>query len=430
MLRRPLDFLQACRARYGDCFRARFPGIGELVFVADPAEVKRIFLGPPEVFRGGEGNAEVTKPALGMGVMNLDGDEHMRHRKLLLPPFRGDNLRFFEEQVFADAALRDMERWPDGRPFELISATRRISLDAILRALLGGEPRTVSIEDLSQSVLDFDRSTWVLAVKPLHRGLGRFSPWRRFTDARANLDELLYREIRARRAAPSGGNDVLSLLLEAREPDGRGMSDRELRDDLVTMIIAGYETTSATLAHAFELILRAPHVHERVRSAPDDDEYLTAVVSETLRMRPSVTDASRVLAEETEVAGYLLPPGQHVLASLPLVLTRPQSYEDPLAFRPERFLGEEPETEPYAYIPWGGGVRRCIGAAFAQAELRVVIRTVFENARLAPDSMKPERPRLHRVILVPGRGARTVVTERSRRRPPRVAHPTAHAAAV
>lgn len=417
MLRRPLDFLEYCRRRYGDVFRLSVPGIGKLVYVADPVEIKRIFLGPADVFHGGEGNAEFTEPALGMGVMNLDGDEHMRHRKLLLPPFHGENVHHFESEVFTDAALRDMRRWPLDTPFELLGATQRISLDAILRALLG-DPREVMIEDVSRAMLRFDRTGWVLALRPLQRDLGPLSPWRRFKTARAGLDKLLYREIAARRRHPDGeGRDVLSLLLAAHDEDGREMSDRELRDELVTMIVAGYETTSASLAHAFERVLRTPHVLARLLDDLDDDEYLNAIVAETLRLRPSVTDASRVLATETEVAGYTLPAGQHIVVALPLVLTRPETYRDPHLFRPERFL-EDGEQEPYTYIPWGGGVRRCIGSAFAQAEMRAVLRAVFGHASLEAASPKPEPPRVHRVLLVPGHGAKTVMKKRL---PPRAA---------
>lgn len=428
LLLRPLEFLRACQARYGDCFRTKITGVGEIVFIADPADVKEVFLGSPDVFHGGEGNAEWTEPALGMGVMNLDGPEHLRHRKLLLPPFKGENVAHFEEDVFADVAVEEIDRWTEGGTLRLLEATQRIALGSILRALIG-DARAVRVEDVAEAVRGIDKTGWVLLLKPLERDLGRHSPWRRFLAARERLDQLLYAEIAARRGAGDGGRDVLSMLLDARDDEGAPMTPRELRDEIVTMIFAGYETTAASLAHAFERILRTPHVLRRIVDAPDDEEYLNAVISETLRLRPSVTDSSRILKRETVVAGYRLPAGSHVIVALPLVLGRPQTYRDPLAFRPERFL-EDRETEPYSFIPWGGGVRRCIGNAFAQAEMRVVLRTVFERVSLQAASPKAEIPRYHLGILVPGRGSRAVMTGRRRPRGQRFERPAAVGSAV
>lgn len=414
LLRRPLEFQRWCHARYGDCFRVNVTGVGEIVFVANPADVKEVFLGSADVFHGGAGNAEWTEPALGMGVMNLDGPEHLRHRKLLLPPFKGENVAHFEEDVFQRVALREMERWPVGEEIALLESTQRIALGSILTALVG-DARAVSVDAVADAVRGIDGTAWVLLTKPLQRDLGRWSPWARFLRAREELDRLLYAEIEARRDAGGEGSDVLSMLLAARDDEGRAMTRRELRDEIVTMIFAGYETTAATMAHAFERILHTPHVHRRLEAAPDDREYLDAVISETLRTRPSVTDSSRILAREAEVAGYRLPAGSHVIVALPLVLGRERNHRDPLAFRPERFLEDDQDAEPYSFIPWGGGVRRCIGNAFAQAEIRVVLRTVFERVTLRAASPKPEVPRIHLGLLVPGRGARVVVTGHRRR---------------
>ncbi|HEX8066436.1 MAG TPA: cytochrome P450 [Thermoleophilaceae bacterium] len=409
-LHRPVGFLEWCRARYGDCFRARFQGIGEVVYVADPAEVERVFRGAPDVFHAGEANARLFEPVLGrFSVMTLDEGDHLRQRKLLLPPFHGDAMRRFEG-TFAAVTEREVGRWPVGTPFRLLDATRRITMEAILRAVLGvGDAERVA--ELRRAILRLDRlAALVLPLPVLQRDLGPLGPWRRFVAARAELDRLVHREIGERRAEPSeDGADVLSLLLAARHEDGSPMSDEELRDEVYDLLAAGYETTSASLAWTFERVLRTPRVLDRLRESPDD-EYLDAVVKETLRVRPPVTDATRVLTRETEVAGHLLPAGTQVVVALPLLHSRADAWSDPHEFRPERFLDGDPR--PYTFVPFGGGVRRCIGAAFAHLEMKVVLRTVLDRAELRAASPRPEAQRLHHVVVVPARGARVVLEGR------------------
>jgi cytochrome P450 len=410
-MRQPVEFLERCQARYGDCFRARFQGIGEVVYVADPREVERVFKGAPDVFHAGEANASLFEPAIGRSSsMTLDERDHLRRRKLLLPPFHGEALRRWED-VFAEVTTRELRRWPEGRPFQLLPAMKRITMEAILRAVLGVRDRD-RLDELTAGILRLDRIAGVVLPLPLlRRDVGRFSPWRRFLAARDHMDGLVYREIAERRAAPEPGDDVVSLLIAARYDDGSAMSDQELRDEMYALLAAGYETSSAALSWCFERILRTPRVLERLVAGPDDEEYLDAVVKETLRLRPPATDSTRILTRDTEIAGYRLPAGTQVVIPLPLLQLRPDSYRDPREFRPERWLDGD-ESAPYTFIPFGGGVRRCIGASFANLEVKVVLRTVLESVRLRADQDRPERLRLHHVVMVPARGARAVLTGR------------------
>jgi cytochrome P450 len=409
-MRRPIDFLLRCQQRYGDCFRARFQGIGEVVYVADPEQVERVYKGPADVFHAGEGNAALFEPIMGrLSAMTLDEDAHMRQRKLLLPPFHGESMRRFED-VFAEVAAREVERWPLGEPFELLAPMKRVTMEVILRAVVG--VRTPErLEELRSAILRLDRIAPPLLPLPiLQHDLGPWSPWGRMLAARDELDRLVYREIAERREAL--GDDVLSLLLRARHEDGSPLSDRQLRDEIYSLLAAGYETSSASLAWIFERVLRTPRVLARLLDSPGDD-YLEAVIKETLRVRAPATDSTRILAREAEVAGFTLPPRTQVVVSLPLLHLRPSVWSEPHAFRPERWLEGEGKV-PYTWVPFGGGVRRCIGASFAMLEMKVMLRTVLERTRLRADSPDDEAQRLHHVVVVPSRGSRVVMESRIR----------------
>jgi cytochrome P450 family 135 len=408
-MRSPIDFLLRCQARYGDCFRARFQGIGEVVYVTHPTAVEQVYKGTPDVFHAGEANAKLFEPALGrLSSMTLDEEPHLRRRKLLLPPFHGAALRRWSS-VFEEIAASEVERWPVGEPFALLAPMKRITMEAILRAVMGVRDQE-RIRELSAGILRLDRIAGVVLPLPaLQRDLGRFSPWRRFVAARDDMDRLIYREIAERRAAPDPTGDVASLLIESRYEDGSAMSDRELRDELYALLAAGYETTSAALTWCFERALRTRGVIDRMRTG--DDDYLDAVIKETLRLRPPAGDSTRVLTRETEIAGYRLPAGTQVVVALPLLHLRPDAYPEPHEFRPERWLdGDGPP--PYTFVAFGGGVRRCIGAAFANLEMKVVLRAVLDRARLAAASPEPEALKLHHVVMVPARGGRVVMEER------------------
>jgi len=415
----PLGFLARCAGRHGDPFLARFPGLGDVVYVAGRDEVRRIYTGSPARYHAGAANARWLEPVLGRrSLLTLDEDEHLRHRRLVLPPFHGERVQA-HARAFADAAEAEIAGWPVERPFALLAGMRRITLRVILRTVMGVRDPGRRAR-FAAAILALDRASGlVVPVPPLRRDLGGRSPWRRFLAARATVHRLLDAEIAARRADPGATDrdDVLSLLVAARDADGGALTDEELRDELLTLLSAGYETTSTALGWLFERVLRTPRVHERLGDAPDDDAYLDAVVSETLRLRGPLTDSTRVVTVPTDVAGHVLAPGTLLVVALPLVHTRASDWPEPRGFRPERFLlGAKPA--PYAFLPFGGGVRRCIGASFALLEMRVVARAVLERVRLRPADPAAERGRLHHVVVVPARGARVVVTgRRGRPRP-------------
>jgi cytochrome P450 len=405
----PLGFLIRFQRRYGDVFTASFPFYRRLVYVADPALVKELFTTPPEQAHAGEANATVLEPALGPhSVLTLDEAPHMRQRKLLLPAFHGERIERYGELI-REATLAEMESWPVGEPFALRPHTQRITLAVIMRAVFGvhDRERLVRFERLIEAFAG--RLSLVTAFPPLRRSFGRWSPWSRFLAARGALDAFIYEEIARRRAELAGGNDagddVLSLLMRARHDDGSPMSDAELRDELVTILGAGHETTATGLAWAVERLLRNPAVLDRLReSLPGGDEYLDATIKETLRARPVIVDVARKMTAPKAIGGYELPAGTFVMAAIAALHYRPDLFPDPERFWPERFLDGKADT--YAWIPFGGGVRRCIGAAFAEYEMRVVLRTILERAELSAPDPRPEKVKVRNITLAPGRGTR------------------------
>jgi cytochrome P450 family 135 len=414
--RDPIGFFVRLQRRYGELFTISFPYFGQVVYVADPELVKQVFAGDPEQFHAGEANATVLEPSLGPNsVLTLDEQEHLRQRKILLPPFHGESVSRYGELI-REITERDMETWPLGEPFALRPHTQRITLTVILTAVFGlrGEER---FQRASLLVDEFARRANLITQIPwLQRNFGPFSPWSRFRRAREALDAFIYEEIAARRATADAAerDDVLSLLLLARHDDGSAMSDEELRDELVTVVGAGHETTATALAWALERLLRAPRVLVRLRESIEagQDDYLDAAIKETLRVRPVIVDVARKLTAPEQIRGYELPAGQFVLPAIAALHYRPDLYPEPHEFRPERFL--EGKGDHFAWIPFGGGVRRCIGAAFAQYEMRVVLRTILERAELRAPDPRPERVKTRNITLAPGKGCRVVLERRLR----------------
>jgi cytochrome P450 len=314
----PLGNIRTSARRYGPVARARSPGFGLMIYLNDPELVKQVFTGDPTVFHAGEVGAMVLGPGVGPNsVLTLDEQPHMRQRKLLLPQFHGENVRRWGTTI-REITERDMETWPVARPFSLRSHTQRITLEVILRAVFGLRGRERF--DRAWPLVDrfARRANLVLLLPPIRRDLGPWSPWTRFKRARAALDEFLYEEIaqRRREADLPERDDVLSLLLQATDEDGRPMSDQELRDELVTVIGAGHETTATALAWTFERLLRSPLVLERLeQSLREGDTYLDACVKETLRMRPVILDLGRKTTREIELGGYCIPAGRLLLPS-------------------------------------------------------------------------------------------------------------------
>jgi len=409
--RDPLGFLTGHQQRYGDIFSVRFPFFGRIVYVARPDLVKAVFTGPPAVFHAGEANATVLEPALGPNsVLTLDDEPHMRQRKLLLPPFHGERIERYGALI-VEMTRREMESWPVGEPFALRPHTQRITLAVIMRAVFGvhDEARLARFERL---IDHFARRVGVITSFPfMRRDLGRFSPWNRFLRSRGALDEFIYEEIRLRRAEPGyeERDDVLSLLLSARDEDGEAMSDQELRDELVTVLGAGHETTATGLAWAVERLVRNPAVLARLRDsiAAGEEDYLAATVKETLRARPVIVDVARKLKAPATIGDWELPAGQFVLPAIAALHYREDLFPQPSEFRPERFL--DGKADNYAWIPFGGGVRRCIGAAFAEYEMRLILREFVERAQLRAVDEKDEPVRVRNITLAPAKGTRVVL---------------------
>jgi cytochrome P450 family 135 len=415
----PIGYLERCLRRFGDVFTLRFVGMGDLVYVADTATIREIFTGDASVFRAGEAN-QIMEPVLGeRSVLLLDEDEHLRERRLLLPPFHGERVRRYRELV-GEIATAEIERWPRGQPFELRPRMQAITLEVILRAVFGIQEaeRLDRLRALLPRMLD--HGTVVVWMPFLRRDLGPGSPWRRFLRVRGEVDAILFDEIARRSEAPDleERDDVLSMLLQARNEDGEPMSRKELRDELMTLLLAGHETTATGLAWAFERLARNPRVMTRLReSLEEDDEgeaYLEAVAKETLRARPVVYDVARKLAAPATVKGWQLPAGAYVVPSITAIHLLRGIYDHADEFRPERFLGGD-QPDSYAWIPFGGGRRRCIGAAFATMEMKAVLAEVVARMDVRAVDPKPERMQLHNVTLKPAKGARVVVSDRLRR---------------
>jgi cytochrome P450 family 135 len=414
LVRDPLGFLERCIRRYGDVFTIRFVGMGNLVYVADPDILKQVFTGDPSLFHAGEAN-RFMEPVLGpRSVLLLDEEEHLHQRRLLLAPFHGEQVRRYADLV-AEIVAREIEAWPVGRPFPLRPRMQAVTLEVILRTVFGirEADRLARLRDLIPRLLR--HGNLIVWLPWLHRDLGPGSPWRTFKRVRDAVDEILYDEIRRRRGPDdlAERDDILSTLLQARDEQGQPMSDAELHDELMTLLLAGHETTATGLAWAFERLLRHPAALRRLIDeidADEDDGYLDAVVKETLRVRPVVYDVARYLTAPYSVRGWELPRGTYLVPAITGVHLFAGLYPDAGEFRPERFL--EGQAEPYAWIPFGGGRRRCIGAAFATMEMKVTLREVLSRLDLKAPESAPEKVRLNNVTLMPGKGARVVVTGR------------------
>jgi cytochrome P450 len=409
----PVRFIQACWRRYGDVVSFSTLFDSRFVMVFDPEIVKQVFRAPPDRLRAGEANA-LLGPVVGeRSVLLLDGAEHLRQRRLLLPPFHGERMRAYEA-VMREAADRAIDRWPVGEPFALLPTMQALTLDVIARTVFGVEegPRQEELKRRIRAMIDPVSNRWGVLVLALSGGRLGSGAGERFEARRRLVDELIYDEIARRREAPDleQREDVLSMLLLARDEDGEAMTDAELRDELVTLLVAGHETTATALAWAFELLLRTPDALERLRAAlaAGDDAHLDAVVKETLRARPVISGVGRVVREEPfELAGYTLPPGTEINPSIAAIHRRADRYPEPRAFRPERFLAQDP-PDTYTWLPFGGGTRRCLGASFATFEIAVVIRQVLARARLEPHGRRPEKGVRRGITFVPERGARVV----------------------
>ena len=406
---RPGPFMERCRDRYGDAFSLRMYNEGTWVMFSDPAAVKQIFTGDPRLLHSGEANG-ILRPIVGPNsVLLLDDRAHMTQRKLLLPPFHGERMKAYGELMTA-AAEAEIASWPGGEVVATRPAMQRITLEIVMRAIFGVSD-TSGLERLRAaltSMLDWTTkpSRLVVLVAAGPKGIPHIPEYRAVM---RELDAVIAQEIARRRAAPDVAerDDVLSMLLGARhEDDGSPMTDAELRDELVTLLVAGHETTATALSWALERLARHPDAWARLRSG--DEPYADAVIKETLRLRPVLPIVLRRLKAPMEIGGWELPEGVSAVPSIYLLHRRPDLYPDPLAFRPERFL--ETPAGTYTWIPFGGGVRRCLGASFAQFEMVAVLRVLARRcARLEPDALVPERTARRSITLVPAREGAVVV---------------------
>ena len=405
----PDKLLDSAYRSHGDFFHFVTPLDRTLCVTANPETIKQVFRGDPEVFRAGEGNAMLA-PLLGQhSTLLLDGAEHLRHRKLLLPPFHGERMREYGE-LMAEVAERHVSAWPKDEPFSVIDSTQAITLEVIQRAVFGIEDgrRLDHVARLLRSVLDPMANRWqMLLLMFAPSSWGPRSPWGRFRQRVRQADTAIYEEIRARRADPDAAErgDVMSLLLQARDEEGEPLSDSELRDELVTLLVAGHETTATSLAWTLERITRHPEVLARLEDDPDG-EYLDAVINESLRLRPVVPAVARMLTQPVELGGYELPAGVSIVPSIYLTHRRPDIYPQPLAFKPERFIENPPSN--FEFLPFGGGVRRCLGASFAQFEMKIVLGTIMRHARVRAPHSRAERVTRRSITFAPSSGGRIV----------------------
>jgi cytochrome P450 family 135 len=401
-LLRPISFLESCRRRYGDVFAVRFLGFQTpMVMLSDPEAIRALYTErshglPP-------GRSLALLPIVGpRSVLLLEGRDHLARRKLMLPPFHGERMRAYES-IVREVVARDVERWPVGEPFAVHPRMQRITLEVILRAVFGvtDERRRERLAERLAALLADTASVYLQFAVLMSRRFGAGDPLAKLAATRHEIDALLATEIAERRADPR--EDILSMLVAARFEDGEPMDDAEIRDQLMTLLLAGHETTATGLAWAFDLLVRHPAALER---AAGDEAYLRAVVTESLRLRPVVPLAGRRLAEELRVDGHVLPPGTDVTPAIWLAHTRADRYPEPFAFRPERFLDGAPST--YAWIPFGGGVRRCLGAAFAEMEMRVVLSEVLRRRTLRAADGAAERVARRNVTFSPAGGTRII----------------------
>ena len=413
-----IPYLDWCRRRYGPVFTTRVLPTGTVVYVSEPEHIKDVFTGDPKLLHAGEGN-QVLGPVVGShSLLLLDDDEHLRERRLMLPPFHGQAVAAYRETV-REIVDAEITRWAPGEPFAVHPRMQAITLEVILRVVFGVAqgPRLAALRRMLPRVVGLGPIVLLRWIVP---GLDRVGPWRRYGELQAEVDRLLYGEIAERRAA--GGlderGDILSLLMSARFDDGSALSDGDLRDELMTLLLAGHETTAAGLAWAFERLLRHPDALERVRAEIDAEEdggeYLDAVIKETLRVRPVIADVVRRLTADADIAGYRLPRGTVVSPAISLVQRDPGLYPRPLAFQPARFLDGSPPS--YGWIPFGGGIRRCIGASFATLEMKIVLWRVLSQLDVGAPRPRDERVTVSHITMVPHRGGEIVVRPRQRAR--------------
>jgi cytochrome P450 family 110 len=443
----PIEYLDECDRRYGDCFELDFGTGRPFVFLSDPKAIEQLFTAPVGAFDSGRGNW-LLRPTLGdNSLLLLDGEQHQRQRQLIMPSFHGERMRTYAE-IIRQITDRVTQRWQVGKPFSVRPFMQEISLRVIMQAVFGlaetgetadrlgsdhaqsDQAKPDRSERLKAALDDFLKLTasrlgFAIGIFPWMRAdLGAWSPGGRFNRMKQEIDEMLYAEIRERRANfDPARSDILSLLLAARDETGQSMTDEELRDELITLLLAGHETTATALSWALYWIHKLPHVREMVMaelqalgSNPDPmaiarAPYLSAICSETLRIYPvAIITESRIAKAPIQVMGYSFATEAMLVPCIYLTHQREDLYPNPRQFRPERFL--ERQYSPYEYLPFGGSNRRCIGAAFALFEMKLVLASILSQAHLALTNDRPIKPVRRGVTVAPKGGINLVMTER------------------
>ena len=400
----------AVARRYGSAFTLNLPIFGETVVVSDPALVKDLFTTNTDLIA----RAGVLGEMFGPGsTFSLDGAEHRERRKLLVPPFYGKRMAGYEA-IIEEEVLRETASWPEGREFETLPSMMRITLNAILRTVFGAEG--AALNELRALLPPMVLHASRLAVMPpiVRRDLGARSPGRRLAIYRERYDEVVGRLIADIRSDPAfeQRDDVLSLMLQARYEDGSPISDDHVADELLTLLAAGHETTATTLAWTVERLRRHPRLLARLAEEVDagGSELQQATIWEVQRTRPVINATARLTKSRIRLGEWVIPDGHTVLASISLAHTAESSFPDAAAFNPDRFVGNPPDN--YAWIPYGGGVRRCIGAAFANMEMTVTLRTLLREFEFGTTYARGERLHSRGVATAPARGGRAVVYRR------------------
>lgn len=424
-LRNSVPFLEGCAKRYGETFTLRFPATPPIVIFSNPEAVKDIFTGDPEVLRAGEGNV-VLEPLMGKNsLLLIDGARHRRERRLMTPPFRGDRMKAYGE-VMREVTSRYIDGWPVGSSFPIHERTQAITLDIILRTVFGIEEGPLFSKIRNSLVRGLSLGSNPMYLLPiLQRNLGPLTAWREIARLMEESDKILYAEFARRRAeGRTDRTDVLSMLLEARYDDGQPMADEELRDQMVTLLVAGHETTATALAWIVHRMLAHPRVYARLREEIREVggggpigadqagklEYLDATIKETLRLNPIIPFVARVVREPVKIGGWEIPAGVVVSPCIYLTHRRPDVWPEPLKFDPERFLGLRPN--PYTYFPFGGGTRLCLGASFATYEMKIVMAEVLRRTKLRPAPGHEVRIVRRSITFAPSRGVPVVLESR------------------
>jgi cytochrome P450 len=406
--KRPYPLMKRCQERYGDIFTLRILHSGTWVFLCDPDDVKRVFTAPAGTLGVALANP-LLLPVLGpRSVMLMEEPDHMTRRRLMLPPFHGRRMGA-DAEMMAEVTRREIARWPTGEPFALWPHMQAITQEVIMRSVFGPDDegrldrlRTL-LHRLTEALNEPGKLGMLAALGPQ-----RFARSRHFREAMEPVEEALLEEVdRRRREGETGRKDIVSMLIDARYEDGSPMSEGELRDELMTLLTDG--PTSSSLAWVFERLLRHPEKLARLQEevlAGEGDEYMDAVIKETLRLCPPVPVVVRTLLKPLELGGYELPAGTTVAPCVYLIHRREEIYPHPRAFVPERFLDRQPGT--YTWIPFGGGTRRCLAASYAEMEMKRVLRTVLGAVDLRPADSGSERSRRSAISFSPDRRGRVV----------------------